>query len=111
MFQRMFKGALVPSTLTMSDPPVFVWQSAMVSIVVITFRTVICCVVVDGALPGPLTVNVTVYVPGAENVCDGFAIVAVLFVPEAGSPKFQLKPVGHSVDVLVKLTVLLFTQL
>ena len=39
-----------------------------------------------------VTFSVTVYVPGAEKLCDGFCKVDVLLTPLAGSPKFHDHP-------------------
>ena len=69
----------------------------------------VCGVVVEGALPGPVAVNLTAYCPGPLKVCVGFARVDVLFGPDAGSPKSQIRD-GQSADVFVKETVLLLVQ-
>ena len=69
----------------------------------------VCGGEVEGALPGPVAVNVTAYCPGPLNVCVGFARADVLFGPDAGSPKSQLSN-GQSADVFVKDTVLLLVQ-
>jgi ABC-type Zn uptake system ZnuABC Zn-binding protein ZnuA len=51
--------------------------------------TLITCVVVCEHPNVDVVTSVTVYVPDAENVCEGFNNVEVLLPPEAGSPKFQ----------------------
>jgi hypothetical protein len=50
--------------------------------------------------PGPVAVNVTLYVSGLLNVCDGFCSVLV-----APSPKSQSHDVTSPVLVSVKLTI------
>ena len=62
-------------------------------------------VIVDGALPGPLAVNFTVYFPGAENICIGSGNVEELLGPDVGSPKSHSRE-GHSVEVFLKVAVL-----
>ncbi len=102
--------AVAGLTATDADPPVPVRQSAGVITVVANPNIVTCLVVVDGALSGPDTVSVIVYVPGEEKICVGLATVAVFDVPDATSAKSQLNPVGQEVDVFVNATVLELVQ-
>ena len=67
-------------------------------------------VIVAGVLLGPLTVNLIVCKPGVAKTCRGFLIVLVLFVPEAGSPKFQLYCCGQGKDRSTRSTVSPATQ-
>ena len=44
--------------------------------------------------PALVTISLTVNTPPEVNMCTGFCRVDVLFVPEAGSPKFQLQAIS-----------------
>ena len=70
--------------------------------------TVIILVMVSEHPLPPETSRVTEYVPEFVNRCVGEVVVEVLFIPDAGSPKFQFDKVP-AVDVLVKF-VKLFTH-
>ena len=51
--------------------------------------TIISCVAVSAQPCVFVTINVTVKVPEAVNICEGLGNVEKLFTPELGSPKSQ----------------------